>query len=165
MSVRPFIGGGRPKLIRQRTESESLCPSSKSNIPDLQTKFATRMTDLELTKAQMDFRDAAQAVQITFENVEVVNEFNLKELGRNGNTYEVSLYFIINTGEEHQTSVSRTDSRRFNRLTKQTPNLDQNNPVVLTHGMKHREKKEPRDDRGGPLGSRSTIRDTARETR
>ena len=73
-TIKGTLGRGRPKLVRDRTSSNS----SQTTAPGTLTIFATNMTDTEVDRAIEDAKQADQEILIRDENGKVFTDNNTK---------------------------------------------------------------------------------------
>ena len=138
-TVKGTFGRGRPKLVRDRTNSNS---SQTPTTPGALTIVAKNMTDTEVDRAIEDAKQADQEILIRDENGKVFTDNNtnsctLKDSFENS---DLELASNLSSSTEYDTE-EKEPIRRSKRLPKTNPIIRYNNPIWHDY-RKHRKETE-----------------------
>ena len=133
------IGRGRPKLVRDRTTSNS--PQAATTTGPL-TIVTANMTDTEIDRAITDTKNADQELFLRDENGKVLinNNSNQNALEDNFENSDLDLVSILSSSTEID-KEEKEPIRRSKRLTKTNPIIRYNNPICHDY-RKHRKQTE-----------------------
>ena len=133
------IGRGRPKLVRDRTASNS--PQAATTTGPL-TIVTTNMTDTEIDRAITDTKNATQELFLRDENGKVLinNNTNQNALEENFENSDLDLASNLSSSTEID-KEEKEPIRRSKRLTKTNPIIRYNNPICHDY-RKHRKQTE-----------------------
>ena len=137
--IKSTFGRGRPKLVRDITNSNS---PQATTAPVSLTITATNMTDTEVDRAIDDAKCADQGLLIRDENGKVFTENNTTSntLEDNFENSDLDLASNLSSSTEIDTE-EKEPIRRSKRLPKNNPNNRYNNPICHDY-RKHRKKTE-----------------------
>ena len=147
VTKRGSIGRGRPKLIRDRTSTNSPQTSPDNNTTQGSnmgplTIITTNMTDTEVDRAIEDAKSAEQEIFIRDENGKVFthNKPHPTTIEDNLENSDLDLASNLSSSTEIETE-EKEPIRRSKRLTKTNPIVRYNNPVCYDY-RSHRRKAE-----------------------